>query len=287
VYRTLDAVIEERLARLRVQRGRTQDAAHAAWRVLGRREGRATAGAVAAAGALLTFGAAFLTGGEAGQVFPIVVLVLTWPVTAVAGVVAYVVSMRRAARRWGLEPVLTGDPAQDLAALGTYDPLGDLRAQATRREATSIGLPLVGLSLLAPISIHGLVALVLMTATGKAFDFSPFTFWIALSAFAAGLAHVALVVQAVFWTAFVSKTDVVVARARLAGVVGRTMLVTVFVSFFPAIFFIGDIGPVVLMPPGITLVTGLLFVPWAFRASVVTADQERAMLEHSIIPVTR
>lgn len=161
-YRSLEPVLLQRVAELRERREQDRMLVDVARRVACRRIGRAVGGGVGVALGL----AAFLAGlggfpthdGPAthtAQLTSTALLFLAWPVALVAGGAARVVA-RLVLARDACVP-LSGDPARDLRALEAADPLRDTCERAMAWERASAALPMAAVSLLAPLTIHGLV----------------------------------------------------------------------------------------------------------------------------------
>lgn len=152
----------------------------------------------------------------------------------------------------------TGDLERDLDRLERATPGHAQRALADGLERSSAALPLMGLALIAPLSLH-LIAVTVVRAVGGQglIEGDDFDTWIGLSLLIVGHAHITL--------AALGYTFARDLRASSAAVIGRTLTRkgwaalgwTVLASCVPGIVLI-------LLPPILTAVTGLVFVPASF-----------------------
>lgn len=144
--------------------------------------------------------------------------------------------------------------AEDLQRLDELHPLRVAQAKLERREVASVAWPLAAISLLAPLTLHFGVAMAFMDVTLR--DFSK---WIMVSAIVVGLAHLALVAMAVRYAVRIGKMSVEAFRAASPNrdwVVAYC--VAILASCVPGILLMA-------VPPAISLVTGLAFIPFMFR----------------------
>ena len=203
-YRSLEPVLLQRVAELRERREQDAMLVDVARRVACRRIGRAVGGGVGVVAGL----AAFLVGlggfpthdgpvTHTAQLTSTALLFLAWPVALVAGGVARVVARVLLAR--GARVSFSGDAARDLRALEAADPLRDTCDRAMAWERASAALPLAAVSLLAPLTIHGLVWTGLAPSESFTSAVADFGAWIGLSVVLVGHAHLALLVCAVRW----------------------------------------------------------------------------------------
>jgi hypothetical protein len=184
-----------------------------------------------------------------------------WLCALVAGAGAHFRCARRAARSLG-RVERSDDPWRDLAQLTALEPVSALVARAAELERASIAWPLIGLSLLAPISLHLLVSLPFATWE--------FAAWIGVSAIVAGPAHIALALCAWSYARALSKrqTDYWSGWGALAFTTG--------VSTMPfALLF--------LLPPVLVFLTGALFVPFAWSRIKKLVDEERLTMGEAMI----
>lgn len=173
--------------------------------------------------------------------------------------------------RVGLPAARSGDVHEDLARLEAADPEAEARARAGALERASVALPLAGLALLAPLSIH-LLAIAL--TWGVDHDFSA---WTRLSVAFVGHAHLALALCGVVFARKLGKlrTSEIPRAASWDG--WRALLITVTVSAVPgAVAF--------LIPPLLVGVTGLLFVPASFALLRNRVVSERRALAVELAP---
>lgn len=128
--------------------------------------------------------------------------------------------------------------------------------------AASFVVPVVGLSLTLPLTIH-LVVFAALGDAGHGFDA-----WVELSAFVAGPAHVVLaILTAVRGARLVSE------RALTAPSVAFIYGVVVAVACVPFI--------VIVLPPLIVAATGIAFLPVLYGMDTI-AERERALLAREV-----
>jgi hypothetical protein len=250
----------ERLADLLVDRARQLPLARLVAHVVAARAGRATFGAVGIAGAAAMVGCALagLRGGELGAV-----LLGTWAAALVAWAVARV-AFGIVASRAGGPPRLTGDLHHDIARIAGAKP----PRAGHGLEISAAVLPMVAVSLLAPLTIH--------LAFWSFFLREPFdsmrTFdtWIVISFAIVGHCHCVLAYLAGRY------------GARLVGdpLVGLPLLergwtslgLVVLASCVPGIALIG-------IPPALTALTGAAFIPALYATMRRIITNERRALE--------
>jgi hypothetical protein len=198
---------------------------------------------------------------------------LLWGGWALAAVTYGVARLAAHARLRGmLAPVLrSGDAAADLARLAGAAPRVVLARISWALERWSVAFPMMALSLLAPLTLHLLVAGTFRPALWLAEE-DAFGTWIAISVAIVGHAHLAL--AACCWR--------FARRARsLASVElmnrgnkdwGTALGVALACSAVPGIVLIA-------LPPLITLVTGLAFIPAMYLVMRRRLINERLTLE--------
>jgi hypothetical protein len=237
--------------------------ASGAARAFGDRVTRIAAGAaLTTVGALLWLGTLAATLGLSALVTPsleklaLLTIPAAWGVAGLVALAARALATRALGRRYPAF-VVGDDPWRDLTRLGDLESPSVLRRRAARLETASVGLPLTGLALVAPISIHLVVAILFGVGLG-------FVKWLALSVVIAGSAHIALIACA--WLFAQRLRDQPLANHRNAG--WRALLWTTGVSAVPfALLY--------LIPPLVVLATGALFVPFAFDGLRRTVERER------------
>ena len=278
-YRSLEPVLHQRVADLRVQRERDAGLTHAARRVAGRRIGRALAGGtgvVLAGASFLIALASYLCDGATAQRAhqgSTLLLLTAWPAAFAVGALARRLAWRTLARAARVR--VSGDAALDLARLEASDPLRAARDLATAWERRGCALPLAAMSLLAPLTLHAVVwAAIIHPATGGSGAGSmleDFGVWIALSALLVGHAHLALLVCAVRWACGLCTvpTAELLLRPRACG---RALLVSAGTACVPGALLFA-------IPPMLVLTTGACFVPAMYGWTVRTLERERTALE--------
>jgi hypothetical protein len=279
-YRSLVPVLQERLDALQERREQDVVLVEAVRRVARRRMGRAWGGAFALACGVLAFAVGLaslpadyqsekhLHGVATGLLF----------LAPVVGLVALVAG-RAFARVWLAHTLdaptrLTGDVAADLARIEAADPLRTSREVAMRWERMSVALPIAAVSILAPLTIHGMVYCVLRGPSGgiTASAVDDFGMWIGLSALIVGHAHVAVLVGAVRWAYRLRATPTAQLRIDLHKHWGLTLLVAVGVACIPGIVLLG-------IPPLLVAITGVAFLPVAYGIAARAVSSERMELE--------
>jgi hypothetical protein len=197
------------------------------------------------------------------------ILLATW----VAVVIAYRLARRRAAARAARAaraPAPSDDPWADLARLAALPPGASLHALAASQERASASLPLIALSLLLPLSIHGFLYASAVVATCHAEVIGSYDYWIMLTMIGVGHAHLALAWFARSFAkslASIPDHEVVAEAERRAR---RAFWWTVGISAIPGAYL-------VFIPPILVAVTGVLFCKPMFRriaAEVLLERQE-------------
>jgi hypothetical protein len=161
-------------------------------------------------------------------------------------------------------------PALDLARLEGAEPWPEKERILRTLELPSTALPLVALSLLAPLTLH----LLFITFVGGGVSAHEFARWIAVSGLIVGHAHIALAVSALWFARKMNKLP----RAQQLDEMTyhRDWLIalgaTVGISAIPGIVFL-------LLPPIITAITGAAFVPAMYLLMHRRLRGERALME--------
>lgn len=170
-------------------------------------------------------------------------------------------------------PELGHGPRADVELLEASAPAREARAQVERWERRSLALPMVALSLFAPLTLHWLVTLLvgaLATSRNPALDPSAFGAWIGLSLLVVGHCHLVLVFLVLRRVkTLTSRTGVPLAFQEHEGfrAFGWTALSTLPV----AVLF--------LIPTALVGVTGIVFIPAMFARARSTLLAERAQLD--------
>lgn len=275
-YRSLEPVLLHRIGELRERRERDAVFVQVALGVAARRVGRAIGGAVGVAlggAAFVVAAGAFLfdyTAQGPMRAAATTLLLGAWPLALMAGLCGRWTA--RALLSLSSRTTMTGDPAADLAALQSRDPLRDTCSVARRWERRSAALPVAAVSLIAPLSLHWIVwSLLGMPHIGlqSADDFGQS---IGISAVLVGHAHIALLVAAVRWTGKLRALPTPYLRVDLSRAWGLALGVAVGVACLPGVVLLG-------IPPILVAVTGLFFVPVMFHLTARTIERERVALE--------
>lgn len=151
----------------------------------------------------------------------------------------------------------------------------DIQVAAARivdaREKWSLGLPIAGIALLAPLSSHLVIWALVGGELASSRWLDKFDTWIGLSLVLVGLAHVALAVLGLYFARKVR--DASFSQLSAASPVGgwAALGITVAVSLVPGVIALA-------IPPILVLITGLPIVPGLFRHMYRTALEERRAL---------
>jgi hypothetical protein len=247
--------------------------------VLRARVVRIVAGAVGVAGAFVMFGAATVSLIGAPYAFATHMEgALTWMLLAAIGATftAVVVARRRFVARWAERlvrpPALTGDPARDLAALEMHEKASPVERVIGRLELASVALPLAAWAMLAPLTIHLVVGLLLWGLAGQTLRFSEYDTWIGLSTMLVGVPHLTLAVCSFFFARKIRRLDVEQVQQLGHVEAVKALGITTLVSLFPGIFLVA-------IPTILVALTGAIFVPAVFRSMRNRVIEERITLE--------
>jgi hypothetical protein len=286
-YRSIDAIIEDRLARFHARRAREQAPSDAVAGVFADRSGRIAGGIAGTVCGGLVFLSAFVLLGtplvigpprEAYAVVPTYLLANSGIAALVVTAIARRAARRRAGASLRQEPALTGDGPEDIGRIERADPLGDLRARAAALETKSVALPLVALALLAPLTIHGIVTLGINVVNGGWVSVSAFGLWIGLSATLVGLAHLTLAIRMALWARSLRGRESCCVDETIHGEWSLTLFITAASAFVPAVFIASDAEILSVIPPVLVLVTGAAFLPFAYVATARRLRRERTIL---------
>lgn len=279
-YRSLVPVLQERLAALADQRVEDQLALGLVCRVAARRMGRTWGGAVALACAAASFAAA-LTSLLSAYPFDrtlqgwATALLVAAPFAGLGVAVAVrVFAGLRLRARLAAGPELCGEAALDLARVAAARPLHAGQREAMRWERASIAVPMAAVSMVAPLSIHGVVWGLLSAGSGSLSERSAADFgtWIAISGLLVGHAHLVVLAGAVRWSLRLPACATQELRRGLHKHWGLTLLAAAGIACAPGIVLLG-------LPPLLVTVTGLVFLPAAFFVAARTVTRERLVLE--------
>lgn len=161
------------------------------------------------------------------------------------------------------------DPLRDLERLERDDAGAALLAEARRRGTLSLVLPMVAVSLLAPLTLHLPVALVLFSERGLHHTLAEFDKWMLYSAVLVLHCHLLLGGLAWRFVRRLARGQVHFTEGSAAGM-GALGWVTL-ASLMPGVFLIG-------IPTGVVAITGLVFVPLMFRVAGETWAREEQVI---------
>ena len=181
--------------------------------------------------------------------------------SVLAGLFAYgparLVANRRFDRAMSDAVALSGNVRIDLVRVERAQPRRIARELIDRHEARSASLPLVAAALLGPLAIHLLVWMMFGWSSSRTAHLADFDTWIAMSAPIAGLSHVVL--AALAWGFGSRLREKTIAQLRVAP--SRDGWVALG---FTAIAGLIPGALLILIPPILIVVTGLLFIPLSF-----------------------
>ena len=276
-YRSLEPVLRQRVAELRERRERDVMFVEVARGVASRRLGRAVGGAVGVAFGVAAFLAGLATfwnhdspASHAMQVGSTELLLIAWPLALAAGAAARWVARALLARR--ARVAMSGEPALDLRALEAADPLRDACDRAMAWERASAALPLAALSLLAPLTLHGVVWAGLAHGESLSSAMQDFGAWIGLSAILVGHAHLALLICAVRWAFKLRTRETAELHVGVHRAWGKALAISGATACLPGLVLLA-------VPPLLVVATGLLFVPLMYVCTARTLTRERIALE--------
>ena len=239
--------------------------APAASAIYAARVGRIAGGIALLAGAL-SIVVVLIAGATAWLTLPqgtaTVLLLASWPFALIARAVGKSLGLRRFGASSYRELAMCDEAYPDLVRMRRLDVAARIRALVGRAGAASVGLPLAGVALLAPLTLHfGVLA-----ASGV--SLAGFDEWIVLSAILAGHCHIVLAAMSWRFGRIAVQPHDPAAGGRWGWQAWR---VTVAASFFPGAFLIG-------IPVFVVGFTGL-FVPVMFAVSHRLVHREQCWLE--------
>lgn len=244
-------------------------------RIYARRVARTAAGGVAIAGFVSMVLAAIAHAAEppgADEIHPTVFLVGS----VALALATYVIVRAVASFTFERRVVGSFDDADDeLAKLARLEE-GSVRSAAVRVAASgeklSIGLPMAGISLLAPLSIH-----LLVWCAGGDWELGSerwlrgFDWWIAASLLLVGIAHVVLALLCARFAQRVGDTPLQLLSAKSPMSGWAVLGWTIVASCIPGLIAFA-------IPVVVVLITGVAFVPLMFRFMYRRALAERTAL---------
>jgi hypothetical protein len=188
-------------------------------------------------------------------------LLAAWLVVAAAYAAGRLLAEARL-RTW-LAPFIpsSGDVHADCARLAADAPRARLERLFNARERHSVALPLAGFMLLAPLTLHLGVYLLVCALIGHDIErpFEAYDSWICLSVVLVGHAHAVLAYLAFRFAGRLCEMESADLDSKPRPSGWGTLGITVVVSAIPGIILY-------LVPPILAAITGLLVVPWAFAA---------------------
>ncbi len=263
-YRDADAALRARRSELILaRRGELTEVDGALKQVYARRVARSAAGVAAIVGAA-TLPVVALTAQHGMTAF----LLGTVPLVGLVYVIA------RAVARAGLVPGLARSLREGPDVYADVERLERLDGQALtaeavdRLEARSVALPMIGISLVSPLLIHFVFFVAALAPMGGHYP-DDFDSWIKMSLVLVAHAHVVLAVMC--WRFARRLARLPVAQLGQAPSGWSAWGVAVAAAALPGALL-------VMIPPAIVAVTGVLFVPALFGAMRRRVARERALL---------
>lgn len=225
--------------------------------VVAARTARVTFGLALMGGALFAVTGAFAVPAMGGAI-----LLLTLPAAVALAFLVGRLALLFAPWLAAQQPAFGGGPTTPVSALASPGESVDLHALAGRLEPWSYALPLVGLSFVAPLSIHAPVFLFAsdgLLALGQ---------WIAASTLLVGIAHLTLAGLSLRFGLKLYRGTLTRSAEREAM---RALGLTTLMGCVPGVFFFG-------IPPLLVAITGMFFVPASFVVIERCCAYERALL---------
>ncbi len=279
-YRSLEPVLQERLAILRAQRAEEAPRVAQALRVAARRIGRAWGGGVALLLSIASFLVALAALPASGDVALVPhawatrLLVAALPVGLLVSRFVALLALPHLEAKLAAPPELTGDIVADLSRIGAASPAREGRAEAAGWERASVALPMAAFSMTAPLLIHLAVWLSLSAPSGALGEHpgADFGEWISWSAALVGHAHLAVLVGSVRWAMGLPSCRTTELGRDLYKHWGGTLLVATLLACLPGIIALG-------LPPLLVGMTGLAFMPALYALMARRVAGERATLD--------
>ena len=196
-------------------------------------------------------------------VFGFVGLGVTW---ALARILLFLFGQKRTTS----EPELTGQLERDVELLDVSDVRREVRAieaQADKLEIASIALPIAGITFLAPLFLHWLVACVMGNDSAR-----EYSEWIRISLVIVGHAHIALAVLGYLFARKLHRaTNEAITNLRIHREWAKIWLITIGVSCLPGIVLL-------LVPPLLVALTGIAFIPFMIAGLRHSILNERLLI---------
>jgi hypothetical protein len=170
-------------------------------------------------------------------------------------------------------PMLSGHLANDLESLDQSDPLPRIERHLSGLELWSTSLPLIAMSLLMPLTLHLIVA----PLFGPHYDFTrSYSEWIRISLVIVGHAHLAVALLSYLFARKMKKMETSeLATLNVNRSWAKAWGITIGVSAVPGVVLL-------LVPPILTALTGLLFIPAMFFAMHSRTLKERRVIEMAV-----
>ncbi len=199
-----------------------------------------------------------------------------------AGVVARPVArfLSRARFRTRPAPAMTGDEPLDVARLDAADPYASRARALSTLELPSVALPMITGSMFMPLVLHLLVYAVWCGLTSTSFKMNDYAAWIGMSMTIVGHAHIALAICTGLFARKLARTpsDEIEVQSRHRDW-GVALGVATLVAAIPGVILLA-------VPPILTVITGLAFIPFMYMFARSRIQGERRALQRAQI-VTR
>jgi hypothetical protein len=173
-------------------------------------------------------------------------------------------------------PPLTGRLDEDLARLDAADParlVEQVTGAGTTLAMLSAALPLAAISLLSPLTLHFAFCALFGFAPSVTSMAERFSDWIGVSVVIVGHAHVALMAMAIaFGRRLMKQPYGELTAMNIHAEWSKALGIAVIVAATPGIVFL-------FVPPLLSAITGLVFVPVMFMAARALVLDERSLIE--------
>jgi hypothetical protein len=186
--------------------------------------------------------------------------------SGVAAAAAYLVARLFArvhiARVLGRGVTRSEDPVLDVATLETHAPARVLSRLVSDLEYPSVLFPMLAISILAPLTLHVLVAGLLGT-------YGSFDSWIRGSVMLVGHAHLVLCICCARYAGLIRSSNSAALSARGERDWTRALGFTTLAAAIPGVLLMA-------VPPILTFVTGIVFIPAMYKTLRNHVVSERA-----------
>jgi len=168
-------------------------------------------------------------------------------------------------------PSISGNVRVDLVRVERANPRRLAVALIDKLEAASAALPLVAMALLAPLCLH-LFVWFFLTRSPASQGVEEFDRWISMSSALVGIAHLVCALLAVVFARKLREKSTEELLSRPAREGWKALGFTTLAGALPG-------GVLLLIPPILVGLTGLVFIPLSFRAVSCSIARERGIVD--------